>query len=87
MLFAVAVDGAKDDTVRHGASLAVEYYLGRLDVGAPGLDLGQAVRQEGAMFDADPKGLETIGNTCDAEFSKRNSELMKLGEDLQKTKP
>jgi hypothetical protein len=87
MLFAAEVDGAKEDKVRQAAGLGVEYYLGRIDVAAPGLDLARVVREEGAAFDRDPDAMKAVAATCDSEFTKRNQDLMNLGKDLQKTTP
>ena len=86
LLYAVAVDTAKDDKEKHGSSLGVMYYFAKLRVEAPTLDLAQAVKQEVTAFETDPKLKET-GAACDAEFQKRGQELIDLGTQLEQLMP
>lgn len=82
LLYAMGVDLAKDDTARQAASLGTMYFVGKLQVGAPGLDLTQAVRQEAESFQTNPNA-KAIGAGCDAEVQKRGNELIDLGQQLQ----
>ena|SRR5437868_15084631 len=89
MLFAAAVDQAgkaKNEQARAATSLAVTYYLGKLTVEAPTLNLVEAVRQEAATMDGSPRA-KAVGAACDAEFSKRGQELVDFGQQLQKSQP
>src|SRR6476646_11971858 len=85
VLFAAAVasaGNAHDDAARAASGLGVMYYLGKLQVGAPGLNLVAAVRQEADAFVDNPR-VKDIGATCDAEFQKRGQELVDFGNQLQ----
>lgn len=84
MLYAMGVDLAKDDKARQAASLGTMYFVGKLQVGAPGLDLAEAVRQEAEAFQTNPNAKD-IGTACDAEVQKRGNELIDLGQQLQST--
>ena len=89
MLFAAAVDQAgkaKNEQAREATSLAVTYFLGKLTVEAPTLNLVDAVRQEASTMDGSPRA-KAVGAACDAEFSKRGQELVNFGQQLQKTEP
>jgi hypothetical protein len=89
MLFAAAVDQAgkaKNEQVRQAGSLGVMYFLGKLIVEAPTLNLADAVRQEGKAMDANPH-VKEVGAACDSEFAKRGQELVNFGQELQKTAP
>jgi hypothetical protein len=89
LLFAVAADqasDAKDDKSQQGTSLALTYFMGKLAVSAPGLNLAAAVRQEGDAFKGNTHAKE-VGDACDAEFSKVGTQLQSLGTDLQKPEP
>jgi hypothetical protein len=81
MLYSIAVDTAvtaKDDKTQAAASLGVMYFVGKLAVEAPGLDLASAVRQEADGMDANPH-VKEIGVACDTEFAKRAEELRDIG--------
>jgi len=89
MLFAAAVDQAgkaKNDQAREATSLAVMYFLGKLTIEAPTLNLVGAVRQEAPTMDGSARA-KAVGAACDAEFSKRGQELVDFGQQLQKTEP
>lgn len=82
MLYAMGVDLAKDDQARQAASLGTMYFVGKLQVGAPGLDLAEAVRREAEAIQTNPNAKD-IGAACDAEVQKRGKELIDLGQQLQ----
>jgi hypothetical protein len=86
-LFAAAVGQAikeKDDQKRSATSMGVMYFIGKLTVESPTLDLVDAVRREGAAMDHNPRAKD-IGAACDAEFAKRGKELTDFGQKLQST--
>lgn len=85
VLFAAAADSAgkaKDEAARAATSMGVMYYLGKLQAGAPGLNLVAAVRQEADGFAGNPH-MKDIGAACDDEFQKRGQELVDFGKQLQ----
>lgn len=87
MLFAAAAGQAAngdDAQKRSASSMGVMYFIGKLTVEAPTLDLVGAVRQEGAAMDGNPRAKE-IASACDAEFAKRGKELTDFGQKLQAT--
>jgi len=89
ILFATAVDDAQaanDEKVKEATSLAVMYYLGKLAVEAPGLDLVEAVRQEALAMEGNIH-VKDIGAACDAEFGRVGSELISMGNQLQDPTP
>jgi hypothetical protein len=89
MLFAAAVDQAgkaKNDDEREATSLAVMYFLGKLTVEAPTLNLVEAVRQEATALEGNPRAKD-VGMACDTEFSKRGRELIDFGQKLQQAEP
>jgi hypothetical protein len=89
ILFATAVDDAhtaKDEKVAAATSLAVMYYLGKLAIEAPGLDLVEAVRQEAVTMEGNPH-TKDIGAACDVEFSRVGFDLIRVGSQLQNTTP
>jgi hypothetical protein len=89
LLFAAAVDrasAAKEDQAQQASSLAVMYYLGRLDVAAPGIDLAEVVRREATAMDSNPRA-QAIGAECDSDFQKRGAELRSFGDHLQDPAP
>ncbi len=83
MLFAAAAGNPKDKNVQTAGGLGMMYYLGRLDVRAPGLDIVRAVRQEAKTFES-PAQARAIGDACDAEAKKRGQQLVQIGGELQK---
>ncbi len=85
MLYAIAVDTAataKDEKTQAAASLGVMYFVGKLAVEAPTLDLAGAVRQEADGMSANPHAKE-IGAACDTEFAKRGQELRDMSQQMQ----
>jgi hypothetical protein len=86
LLYAAAAGDTKDEKVRQAGGFGTMYYLGKLDVAAPGLNIVEAVRAEAKALEGNPTAKE-IGTSCDSEFGKRGAELMKIGEELQETKP
>ena len=87
VLYAIGVNnavGASDDKAREAGSLGLMYYLGKLEVGAPGVNLTEAVRQEATALQSNPNA-KRIGASCDAEFQKRGAELIDLGQKLMAT--
>ncbi len=89
ILFAAATDRAataNDGKAKEGATLGLMYYMGKLAVGAPGLNLVDAVRKQASVMDGNSH-LKEIGESCDAEFAKRGSELREMGTQLQKPAP
>ena len=89
ILFAAATDravAANDAKAKEGATLGIMYYIGKLAVDAPGLDLVDAVRKQASTMEGNPH-LKEIGEGCDTEFAKRGSELNEMGTKLQKPAP
>ena len=89
ILYAMAVDSAdkaKNEKTKETAALGMMYYFGKLQVGAPSLNLVDAVRQEAKTMTGNPKTKE-IGAGCDTEFTKRGAELINIGGQLQKPAP
>jgi hypothetical protein len=86
LLFAVASDQAADDKSKQGTALALTYFMGKLAVSAPGLNLAAAIQQEGEAFKNNTHAKE-VGDACDAEFGKVGTQLQSLGSDLQKSEP
>jgi hypothetical protein len=85
ILYSIAVDTAvkaKDDKTQEAASLGVMYFVGKLTVESPGLNLADAVRQETNGMSGNPRAKE-IGAACDAEFAKRAQELLDISQQLQ----
>jgi len=83
MLFAAAAGNPKNKDVQAAGGLGMLYYLGRLDVHAPGLDIVRAVRQEAKTFDS-PAKAKVIGEACDSEAKRRGQRLVQIGNELQK---
>ena len=89
ILFAAATDRAAtadDGKAKEAATLGIMYYIGKLAVDAPGLNLVDAVRQQASVMGGNSQ-LKQIGESCDAEFAKRGSELRDVGTQLQKPSP
>jgi hypothetical protein len=89
LLYAAAVGAAaktNNQNTKEAASLGLMYFLGKLQAGAPGLNLLDAVRQQAKVMDGSPSAKE-IGTACDAEFTARGAELKALGGQLQKPAP
>ena len=87
LLFAVASGQAgdsKDDQKQQGTALALTYYMGKLAVSSPGLNLADAIRQESETFKGNPHAKE-IGDSCDTEFGKVGAQLRDLGSELDKS--
>ena len=85
MLYSIAVHTAataKDDKTQAAASLGVMYFVGKLAVDSPGLDLAAAVRQEADAMSKNPHAKE-IGEACDTELAKRGQELRDMGQQMQ----
>jgi hypothetical protein len=83
LLYAVAIDDAKtDEKAQHGASLGLMYFVGKLAVEAPGLDLASAARQVAVGLQGNEQA-KTVGAACDSEFSDRGKQLMDVGNQLQ----
>ena len=83
VLFLIAAGTATEDESKHGASVGVMYYFGKLRIEAPTLSLADAIRDEAAAFENNPQA-EAIGEACDSELQERGSDLMNLGEELDK---
>ena len=86
LLYAAAAGSATDDKAVQAASVGTMYFVGRIDVGAPGLDLVAALRQEADALEGNPKAKD-IGESCDSQLAKRGTELIDVGEQLKKTTP
>jgi hypothetical protein len=86
MLNAAAAGNPKNKEVQAAGSLGMMFYLGKLDVRAPGLDIVRAVRQEAKIFEA-PANAKAIGEACDSESKKRSQQLIQIGNELQKPAP
>jgi len=85
ILYSIAVDTAvkaKDEKTQEAASLGVMYFVGKLTVESPGLNLTDAVRQETNGMSGNPQA-KAIGAACDAEFAKRAQELLDISQQLQ----
>lgn len=85
MLYSIAVDTAvkaKDEKTQEAASLGVMYFVGKLAVESPGLNLADAIRQEADGMTGNPRAKE-IGAACDTEFAKRAQQLLDIGQQLQ----
>ena len=50
VLYAIGIDMAKSDKDRQGAMMAMMYYVGKLTVGAPNVDLVKAIRQDPSSY-------------------------------------
>jgi hypothetical protein len=83
VLYTIAAGTEKDEKRLAGAIAGTWYFLGQIDAGAPGLDLEQAMRAEIAGLKGNSH-VKEIGASCDAQFSKRGSELMSLGKIFDK---
>jgi len=83
MLYAAAAGNPQNKQVQAAGGLGMMYYLGRLDVRAPGLDIVRAVRQEARILES-PANAKAIGAACDAEAKKRGQQLVQIGNELQK---
>jgi hypothetical protein len=89
LLYAAAVGAAEktnNQNTKEAGSLGVMYFLGKLQVSAPGLNLLDAVRQEAKAMDGNPRAKE-IGEACDAEFTGRGAELRAMGAQMGKPAP
>ncbi len=82
LLYLAAAGDGKDQKVQQAAIAGSWYFLGKLDVGAPGLDLVQALRSKAEALQGNPRA-EEIGAACDAELSKRGTQLIEIGKQLQ----
>lgn len=78
-----ASDGS-DEAVQRAAMLGTAYFIGKLKSGAPDLNLLDAVRQEAAALQGNPRAPD-IGSACDAEVSRLSDEMIELGKELQRT--
>jgi hypothetical protein len=83
VLYTIAAGSEKDEKRLAGAIAGTWYFLGQIDSAAPGLDLEQAMRAEIDGLKGNSHANE-IGASCDAQFSKRGSELMSLGKIFDK---
>jgi hypothetical protein len=83
LLYAVAIDDSKnDEKAQHGSSLAVMYFVGKLAVEAPSLDLAAAARQVATELEENAHAKE-VGAACDSEFADRGKQLIDVGNQLQ----
>jgi hypothetical protein len=82
----VAAGTDKDQKRLQSAIAASWYFLGRLDVSAPGLDLDAEANRALAAMKGDPK-TKDVGASCDARFSQRGTDLVNLGKGSQKANP
>jgi hypothetical protein len=78
VLYTLAAGTEKDEKKLTGVIAGTWYFLGRIDAIAPGIDLDSAMHAELAEMHSNPKTKE-IGAACDAQFSKRGSDLVDLG--------
>jgi hypothetical protein len=69
----------KDQTKQEAIVAETWYFLGRLDVEAPGQDLKRAVNSAFEAVNGNPRAKE-IGSACDAQFETRGADLRELGE-------
>ena len=74
----VAAGGEKDCARRDTAVAGVWYFLGRLDSEAPGIDLKREADRALARMNG-KRATVDIAAACDAQFSKRGAELVRLG--------
>jgi hypothetical protein len=84
VFYLMAAGTEKDPAKLQGAIAGSWYFVGRLDVAAPGLNLEQAIRQELAAMQGKP-GVKELASACDVQLSKRGADLVDLGARLQKT--
>jgi hypothetical protein len=82
LLYLAAAGDGKDEKTQQAAIAGSWYFLGKLDVSAPGTDLVQLLRDEGNALQGNPRARE-IGAACDAELAKRGNELIDVGQQLQ----
>ncbi len=82
VLYSIGVGLADNDKDKTAAMLGLMYFVGKLRVNAPDLDLQQAIRQEADGFKDNPD-LKAIGSGCDDEVQARSSELKALGQQLK----
>jgi hypothetical protein len=78
-----AVGNTKDAAVKQAGTVGIMYFLGKLRVEAPALDLTAAVEQEVNALQGNPKAPE-IGTACDSEIQQRGKDLIDLGAKLEK---
>jgi hypothetical protein len=85
MLFAAAVNDAQkanNDKMREATGLGVMFYFGKLATEAPGLNIVDAVLQEGSWMEGNP-AVKDVGATCDAEFKNSSQRLIDIGQKLK----
>jgi hypothetical protein len=86
VLYTVAAGSEKDEKKLTGAIAGTWYFLGRIDVAAPAIDLDSAMRAEIKEMEGSPRTKE-IGSACDARFSRRGSDMINLGKNFQSAVP
>jgi hypothetical protein len=79
----VAAGTEKDQTKLQAAIAAAWYFLGRLDIEAPYLDLKRETSRALGAMNGDPRTRD-IGAACDAQFAGRGDVLVKMGRHDQK---
>jgi hypothetical protein len=80
----IAAGTEKDETKRQSAIAESWYYVGRLDVSAPGTDLKQATNRALATMQAQSQAEnEKIGAVCDSQFQNRGADLRQMGQSAQ----
>jgi hypothetical protein len=82
VLYLAAASDGKDQKIQQAAIAGSWYFLGQLDVGAPGAALVELLRDASTTLQGNPRAKE-IGGACDAELAKRGRELMDAGQQLE----
>jgi hypothetical protein len=82
LLLYLAAAGAKDEKTQPAAVAGSWYFLGKLDVSAPGIDLVTLLRDQTIAMQSNPRAKE-IGAACDAELAKRGHDLIGVGSQLE----
>ena len=86
VFFMMAAGTEKDPKRLQAATAGTWYFVGRLDISSPGLDLERALRQELAAMEGKPE-VKDLAAACDAQFGKRGGELVDIGHRLQGGNP
>ena len=81
--FALVLDSAPEDK-KTGLMIITSFYLGRIDAGAPDLDLEEALVAVLAAPDYKTKGLSADLERCGKEMQIKGAALKKVGSALVK---
>ncbi len=77
-LFAALTGQQELEANKAQTGLGVMYYLGKVDVAAPGLDLGKVLTEEMARLET--SGHEQVALRCSREFEVTGQRLIDAGE-------